>query len=211
MPGWHFQETGHMPRGRENRKEHILETALSCFNETGYHLTSLDTIAQAGGISKGGLYYHFHSKNALFIELFHYRGQKYFEQVRAYIQDIKDPVERMELFVSKASSILKDNEDFMRFFLEFMSIGARDPEIRQVMTDYYRTSIENFSRIIEDGIASGVFHADSPREVARAVYFLSMGVFFTYFTIEPDFELGQQHAVHINNILRALKKTSPDH
>jgi len=195
-----------MPRGRENRKEHILETALRCFNETGYHLTSLDAIALAGGISKGGLYYHFHSKNALFIELFHYRGQRYLDQVRAYVSDISDPVERLEVFVNRASNILKENEDFMRFFLEFMSIGARDPEIRQVMTDYYMMSIDNFSRIIEEGIANGAFQADSPVDVARAVYFLSMGVFFTYFTINPDFALGEQHVMHINNILRALKK-----
>ncbi|MBM4311554.1 MAG: TetR/AcrR family transcriptional regulator [Deltaproteobacteria bacterium] len=196
-----------MPRGRENRKEHILETALRCFNETGYHLTSLDAIALAGGISKGGLYYHFQSKNALFIELFHYRGQRYLDQVRAYVSDISDPGARLDAFVTRASTILKENEDFMRFFLEFMSIGARDPEIRQVMTDYYAMSIDNFSRIIEDGISSGAFHADSPRDVARAVYFLSMGVFFTYFTINPDFALGDQHAMHINNILRALKRT----
>jgi len=196
-----------MPRGRENRKEHILETALHCFNETGYHLTSLDTIAQAAGISKGGLYYHFTSKNELFIELFHYRGQRYLDQVHSYVNDISDPVERLGEFVSRASNILKENEDFMRFFLEFMSIGARDPEIRQVMTDYYMMSIDNFSHIIEDGIASGAFHADSPRDVARAVYFLSMGVFFTYFTINPDFALGEQHVMHINNILLALKKT----
>ena len=37
-------------------------------------------------------------------------------------------------------------------------------------------------------------------------YFLSMGVFFTCFTINPDFDLGDQHAVHINNILLGLKK-----
>ncbi len=197
-----------MPRGRENRKEHILETALRCFNETGYHLTSLDAIALAGGISKGGLYYHFQSKNALFIELFHYRGQRYLDQVRAYVRDIAEPVERLDAFVSRASNIMKDNEDFMRFFLEFMSIGARDPEIRQVMTDYYAMSIDNFSRIIEDGIASGVLHADSPRDVARGVYFLSMGVFFTYFTINPDFALGDQHDMHINNILSALKRSN---
>lgn len=196
-----------MPRGRENRKEHILETALRCFNETGYHLTSLDAIAQAAGISKGGLYYHFQSKNALFIELFHFRGQKYLDQVRVYVSDISDPGERLDVFVSRASNVLKENEDFMRFFLEFMSIGARDPEIRQVMTDYYMMSIDNFSRIIEDGIASGAFRAANPRDVARAVYFLSMGVFFTYFTINPDFVLGEQHVMHINNILTALKKT----
>jgi len=202
-----------MARGRENRKEHILETALRCFNETGYHLTSLDTIAHAAGISKGGLYYHFQSKNALFIELFNYRGRKYLEQVHAYARGIKDPAERLAVFVSRASNILKDNQDFMRFFLEFMAIGARDTEIRQVMTDYYKMSTANFSSIIEDGIANGVFYAENSCDVARAVYFLSMGVFFTYFTINPDFNLGDQHAIHINNILRALKRTasgSPD-
>ncbi len=194
-----------MARGRANRKEYILETALHCFNESGYYRTSLETIAQKAGISKGGLYYHFKSKNQLFIELFYYRCNKYFEQVRAFTQEITDPRERIETFVSKASSILTKNEDFMRFFLEFMSIGARDPEVRKVMTDYYTFSIDNFTRIINEGIETGRFQPVDPKEIARAVYFLSMGVFFTYFTVNPDFSLVDQHVTHINNIIDGLK------
>lgn len=196
-----------MPRGRHSRKELIFETALQCFNESGYYSTSLDTIARRAGISKGGLYYHFRTKNELFIELFHYRVDKYFEQVRAYISDVRDPELRLEMFVAKASEILTRNQDFMRFFLEFMSIGARDEEIRRVMTDYYANSIANFSCIIQEGVATGKFMTADVREIARAVYFISMGVFLTYFSVNPDFDLVDQHVVHITNILKGLQRT----
>lgn len=195
-----------MPRGRHSRKELIFETALQCFNESGYYSTSLDTIARSAGISKGGLYYHFRTKNELFIELFHYRVSKYFEQVRAYISDVRDPGLRLEMFVAKASEILTSNQDFMRFFLEFMSIGARDGDIRQVMTDYYSNSIANFSCIIQEGVATGKFLAADVQEIARAVYFISMGVFLTYFSVNADFDLVDQHVVHITNILKGLQR-----
>ena len=194
------------PIGRKNRKETIFEAALECFNERGYYEASIDTIAARARISKGGIYYHFKSKNELFIALFHYRCEKYFEQVRSYVEGIKDPQERLYMFVKKSSSIHGENKDFMRFFLEFMSIGARDPEIRQVMTDYYKNSIANFTRSINEGIEEGKFRVVDPQEISRAVYFLSMGIFFTYFTINPDFDLVEQHVHHIRNILNALKR-----
>ena len=133
---------------KENRKEEIFTAAVRCFNENGYYRTSMDSISERAGITKRGLYYHFKSKDELFIELFHHRGKKYFEQINTFIRDIDDPEERMRLFVREGSQILEENEDFLKFFIEFMSIGARKPEVRKVMTEHYKDSINNFKQLL---------------------------------------------------------------
>ena len=69
-----------------NRKEKILEAALLCFNNKGYYKTSIDDIALKGNISKGGIYYHFKSKEQLFLGLFHFRLKKYIEQLKHIVR-----------------------------------------------------------------------------------------------------------------------------
>jgi TetR/AcrR family transcriptional repressor of nem operon len=52
------------PRGRETR-ERIVEEAVQRFSVNGYYHTSLDEVAQALGMTKGALFAHFSSKEAL--------------------------------------------------------------------------------------------------------------------------------------------------
>lgn len=189
-----------------NRKEKILEAALLCFNERGYHETSIDTIALKGRISKGGIYYYFRSKEELFLELFKFRLNKYIEQLKKYIQKECDPEKRMLLLIQKwGSLILRENQDFFRFCLEFSAMGARDKEIKEAMTDFYKNSTHTLSEIIRDGIAVGEFKPLDPEKIARLIFSIFQGVFSTYFSVDHDFDLIDQHTFNIKTILQGIQ------
>jgi len=189
------------------RKEKILEAALLCFNKKGYFKTSIDDIASAGKISKGGVYYHFKSKEELFLGLFHFRLNKYIEQLKAYIQEEDDPLERIRMLIQKWGLILKENEDFFKFCLEFGSMGAREQGIRKEMTSFYQNSIKTFRQIIEEGIAIGEFKNLDSEKIARLIYFLSNGVFFAYFAVNVDFDLIEQHTFNMETLFNGIQKS----
>ncbi|NOQ86940.1 MAG: TetR family transcriptional regulator [Deltaproteobacteria bacterium] len=190
------------------RKEKILEAALLCFNEKGYHKTSIDDIALNGKISKGGIYYHFKSKDELFLKLFNFRLNRYTEQLKAYIQEESDPVKRIRILVQKWGLILKENEDFFKFCMEFSSMGAREKEIRKEMTSFYRSSVEIFRQIIEEGVATGEFENVDTERIARLIYFLSQGVFSTFFAVDCDFDLIEQHTFNMETILKSINEST---
>jgi AcrR family transcriptional regulator len=190
----------------ENRKEKIFEAALICFNKKGYHKTSVDDIALKGRISKGGIYYHFRSKEQLFRELFHFRVNKYFKQLTAYIQEEDNPTERIRMLAKKSGQILRENEDFFKFCLEFLSMGVREPGIRKEMTLFYKDTVKTFRQLIEGGISTGAFKNLDAEKVARVLHFLFMGVFFTYFSIKVDFDLIDQHIFNVNTLFRGIQK-----
>ena len=48
-----------------NTEERILNQSMRIFLKRGYHGTSIDDITQAAGLTKGALYWHFHSKEDL--------------------------------------------------------------------------------------------------------------------------------------------------
>jgi len=190
---------------KRDRKEDIYEAAVKCFNKTGYFETSIDTIAAEAKISKGGIYYHFKSKKSLFMELFNYRVNKYFNFLKTYTAEIDNPEERLRSFISKASGIQKENADFFKFCIEFLSMGVRDPEIREMMSAFYRESVKTFQGYAEEAIRRGVFKPHDAHKTALAIYFLFMGVFFTYFSVNVEYDLIEQHSFQLNNIFRTLK------
>ena len=190
------------------RKENILEAALLCFNEKGYHKTSIDDIALNAKISKGGIYYHFKSKDELFLKLFNFRLNRYTEQLKSYIQEESDPVKRIRILIQKWGLILKENEDFFKFCMEFSSMGAREKEIRKEMTSFYRSSVEIFRQIIEEGVATGEFENVDTERIARLIYFLSQGVFSTFFAVDCDFDLIEQHTFNMETILKSINKST---
>ncbi|MGO5066175.1 MULTISPECIES: TetR/AcrR family transcriptional regulator [unclassified Clostridium] len=48
------------------KKQHILETAIGIFTEKGFEKTSLREIASAAGLTTGAIYHHFKNKDELF-------------------------------------------------------------------------------------------------------------------------------------------------
>jgi AcrR family transcriptional regulator len=72
------------PRRRltaDARREAILSAAQDVFALRGYHGSSIDEIAQAGGISKALIYEHFPSKKDLHVSLLDMHVQELFERL----------------------------------------------------------------------------------------------------------------------------------
>jgi AcrR family transcriptional regulator len=71
----------------EERRAAILDSALAVFGERGYHVSSIDDIARAGGISKALIYEHFGSKQELYAELLDSHASELFERLAAAIEE----------------------------------------------------------------------------------------------------------------------------
>jgi AcrR family transcriptional regulator len=50
---------------REERRRHILVSAWSCFSRNGFHVTSMDEVIAATGMSSSAVYRYFRSKDEL--------------------------------------------------------------------------------------------------------------------------------------------------
>jgi len=189
---------------RSLRCEEIFRAAIACFNENGYYKTSVEMICSRAAITKRGLYYHFKSKDELFIALFLHRGKQYFDHIESYSCHVEDPVEKIRMFVRTGSQFIRSNDDFLRFFVEFMIVGARNPLIGNVLRAHYDNSIENFKKLLRCAIEAGKMIDHDIQETAQAVFISSMGVFFTYYTLAPGFEMLKQHNYDIDIILKSV-------
>jgi TetR/AcrR family transcriptional regulator, fatty acid metabolism regulator protein len=56
-------------RAKDVTRDRILRSALDVFADKGYHRAAVDDIVRASGTSKGAVYHHFATKEAIFVAL----------------------------------------------------------------------------------------------------------------------------------------------
>jgi len=190
----------------EIRKEEIFDAALSCFNQKGYYETSIENIANKAGISKGGIYHHFSSKKELFIALFNTVANRYFESLQQTVHEDSDPAAELQDIVQKYDDVFYQNHDILKYCLEFIMLGTRDAEIRKEVSNFYRSRVNIFSKKLFEGIDTGTYKEVQVDGVARMLYFVSMGFFLTFFTIDNDFDPMAQHKINMQTVLDGIRK-----
>jgi AcrR family transcriptional regulator len=190
---------------KKNRKEEIFMAAVACFNENGYYKTSMDLIAKRANMTKRGLYYHFESKDELFIQLFHYMNVKYYNEIPLDAAETQDPERRLQRYVNIARQVFAENQDFLKFSQEFRAIGTRKPKIREVMTSYYQEQVSKVQKTIDEGISTGKFEKIDSKKMAHALVLITMGAFDSYFSLDAGFDLADQHSFNISHMVKSMK------
>ncbi|MFT4148431.1 MAG: helix-turn-helix domain-containing protein [Micrococcaceae bacterium] len=117
-------------------KQQILDTAIQLFTEEGYDKVSMREIAEAAGMTKPALYYHFKSKE---------------DFVRTYLQDFMKHQEDMLHWVENAQGVSSTE------FIERMAKFAENqkPETIAFILRNYRIVKEVTSQDFEEAKTSG--------------------------------------------------------
>jgi len=70
---------------KQPRKQHLIDTALTLFNQNGYHATGIDLILAEASVSKATLYKHFRSKEDLILVALKQRHEQLVRQLNTDI------------------------------------------------------------------------------------------------------------------------------
>jgi AcrR family transcriptional regulator len=134
----------------------IYEVATRLFGDQSYPATSMRDISQAVGILPGSLYAHISGKEALLFSIVEGGITKYLEAV-APVAESDDPADvRLRAAIQAHVAVVADNiEQTLVAFHQWKYLeDANRRRVIAMRNDYEQM----FMRIVEDGIASGVFN-----------------------------------------------------
>jgi AcrR family transcriptional regulator len=81
-----------LPAARRRRQ--LIDVAMRVFAERGFHMTSMNDIAEAAGVTKPVLYQHFRSKRELYLELLEDVGGQLRERITKATAEAGTPREQ---------------------------------------------------------------------------------------------------------------------
>lgn len=136
-----------------SRRERILDAAFHTFATRGYRDTAVDDIAGAAETSKGGIYFHFPTKDAIFRELMQTTADKLVGRVEKAVAQESEPVARAEAAIRTVLATFAGHRTMARLlFLDTVGAGR----VFQAETNALHA---RFARLIEgyldDAVASG--------------------------------------------------------
>ncbi|MGI9503194.1 MAG: TetR/AcrR family transcriptional regulator [Geminicoccaceae bacterium] len=109
------------------RRRLIVDAAIACFIDKGFHQTSIRDIAKRAGVSLGNVYNHFENKNALIAEIATYEAED-IEEIEREIAKSTDPIDALDRFAAlHAGQYCQPGVPLL--IAEIISEGLRNPEI----------------------------------------------------------------------------------
>lgn len=188
-------------KSEESRRQ-VLDAAVATLAQRGLANTSIQDIADAAGLSKGAVHYHFESKDELLQHVLERCCESVEERVRAVFDEPGSPMDRVRRAIAEMWAVRRDGIPEMRVLSELHTLSRQNEPIRKALGGALRKAREQIievalNRLLEMGLRPRVALSVAPRLILATLDGLSLQNEVD--PIPPEEE---------KEILRALEATS---
>jgi len=136
------------------RRERILDAAFSVFSQHGYRKAGVDEVGRQAETSKGGVYFHFPTKESLFLELLKTTADRLVGKVERTIAPVEDPIDRADVALRTVLGVFAGHRTMARLFLiDAVGAGAEfQAELQRLHQRFAGLIAEQLDAAVEEGI-----------------------------------------------------------
>jgi AcrR family transcriptional regulator len=178
----------------EESRAQVIDAAISVLADKGITGTSVQEIADAAGISKGSIHYHFASKEELLERVL----QRCFERIEVRVREAFElpggPLERMNRALYEMWAVRRDGEPEVRVLTELHVLARQNASIRKAFAAEMRKARQQMidiglKQLIEMGLKPRV-----PVEVLPRMLVAKLDGLALQYELEP-FSKEEEEAV----------------
>lgn len=151
-------------------KEKIIKSAAKIIATVGLDKASVDEIVKKAGVSKGSVYFHFKSKDDLFISAIKLIAEERIEKIKIALQKNSSPKSKLIKLLRANNFMIKNDRD--SFILNYSMLLSSHKNLKKEVAEIYiQKFIEFVAEIIFDGIQKGEFKKVNPIAFATIIVF----------------------------------------
>lgn len=193
------------PDVSEERKQQIIDAAITAFSRNGFHKTRMDDIAEESKISKGLLYWYFKSKEEITIAILD-------TLIGFELRNLKDlpsmdrtARERLELFMNHFIDDLGQMDRIRPILYEFYSLAMRQKSLQKYVAQVLQAYLDILIPIFQQGIERGEFLSIDPEKAALAAGAILEGTVLMWVFDPTRVKLKDQVETGVQLLLRGLE------
>jgi AcrR family transcriptional regulator len=175
----------------------ITEHAFKLFSEKGYSDTTVDDIVSSSGVSKGGIYTYFKSKEEIFLAIAEERLTNRKKLIESFNSNMSSK-EKITEYINWILNWIIDEKNMLqlKFTFEFWSVTSRNDNIKNFAIQRYNQVSKDLYKILEEGIHRGEFKSNLDIEATCYIILSSTDSIGFYTGI-----MGLKSNTNINNNL----------
>ncbi|AZO95878.1 TetR/AcrR family transcriptional regulator [Halocella sp. SP3-1] len=140
----------------KDTKDMITDAALRLFADRGYAETSMSSIAEEAGVSKGTLYLYFSSKEEMFREMIETGFEVMLKQIGSLVKKDRPVKELVYDYIRISHDFCEENKEVSRIIADNFAKVISD-EFKERMDEQLAEMLSYLRILIERGIKEGVF------------------------------------------------------
>ena len=189
-------------------KSSIMETTFKLFLKKGFNNVSLNEIIKESGITTGGFYYHFDSKDTLIVEVIKKYIFNYFnftiEQIRDFEGTHKEKLKTVILsivgddgIVSEATQLCEGYKiDYRTLHILLVEGIQKYDVIREHYAEFHYKMFDFIKEVVDDGVTNGIIRSDiASNELSLVIHTNLLGNILTWIGM-PGISL--EHIIQLN-------------
>lgn len=188
MKAWLQEKQAEQLGSLADTRTRILEAGEHMFSQLGYANASLDKVASTAGLTKGAVYWHFSSKQDLFLAILDHNLT---QQLRILPQEVNDivqgrnPEDALEHWLQSQFNFLNKEEAGAILFLEFVT-SSREPEIQAKLRSIHGRIIDGVAVLLKQMQANGLIRTDlDPQSLSMMLDLIMKGTVVEW-VIDPE-------------------------
>jgi AcrR family transcriptional regulator len=159
-----MEKTARMIQSEQTR-ERIVAAASRLFVRKGFAATSIADLAKAVKVTKGALYHHFESKEAIFFAVIQSIRTAWTNAVARQVVQSRDAISRLEALLDGQARFLQSNESFCLVLNGLMmEMDGMNPRYLGALQEVYAEMARFIQQIVKKGQTAGQIRADIDSE-----------------------------------------------
>jgi TetR/AcrR family transcriptional regulator len=164
-----MDETRSVPMHHEDSaRGRLMTAAIGLFARKGYSATTVREIVAAAGVTKPVLYYHFGSKEGIFLTMMGEALAEFEATTAAAMTAVGTAGERIVRFLDDTFTLILEHLDVMRV-LDAVYYGPPQGAPFFDFEAIHQRFIGTLTTLVRDGMAVGEFRPGDPEDVAWAL------------------------------------------
>ncbi len=172
---------------KNKRIKDILDAAIHEFVEKGYESTSMDSIAARANLTKGGLYYHFSSKDDILIKA----NELFMEPIMVFMTDAMDSpkaADGLGSYINQYLTYWIQHPRELSFIFLTMTKTIANQNLWHLYDGYTSQMTAFFEAMYHKGISAGDFKEFNVRGASIALMAALDGI-IGYLILDKDLQL----------------------
>jgi AcrR family transcriptional regulator len=171
-------------------RRQILNQATRLFVTRGYNSISMREIAEACGVTKAALYYHFKDKEHLIMAIL----EGYLDEIGVLIEASRNVVgtSREKISYMVRSILIQDPEKRALIRLAMQEMSNLSPQSRAYFGQiYYEKFVGQIEALLAEGVNAGELRSLDP----KATTWILLGMMYPFFYPGHDREMGNPEEI----------------
>lgn len=186
-------------------KAHILATALAVFAEKGFARASMNDIVRASGLSKGGVYWHFKSKDELIAAIFDHFFVEQLALLDVMLAGGGTAVTKLTQLATLTGQSVAAMASQFPSPLEFYALASREEGLQSTLQTHFQNYQTKIAALVDQGIAQGEFRSVDSQATAKTIIALFEGVLLIW-AVSPELvNLETQVETAVQLLLQGLQ------